>query len=271
MKNISELKPIFDSNFITFDEQLCKSIKRFGILSPIIVSDNVICDGHKRYKACMQLGIESVPVTEIFGSPVELFIELNNRDFDVNTVAMLARNLDDKKVAEVCRKVGFSDSPQMVSAIRILSEILETKPYLVNNKLPSNIWRELGHLGNSMKKYAEALLTMEGTVSEKRNIASCLRQAQRRNELPDSIKAEKASDILPLLQKTAQPRRTYAFDKYEKAVAQINFPSGVVLKIDPTFAQSGIVVTLPIQANDLEKLDKTKEALKVLFKAVPEL
>lgn len=270
-KEITELKTILDNKFISTDAALIESIKKLGVITPLIVSNGIVCDGHRRLKVCRELGIKEVPVTEVSGEPVELFIELNNREFDANTVSILSKNLSDEKIAYLCKKAGFSDSPQMVNSLKILGGILDKKPELFPVKLPANIWREMGHLGSLMEKYSEDLLIMAGTVSEKRNIATFLRQAQRRNELPESIKAQNAADIIPLLQKTAQPRRTEAFAKYEKAVAVISFPKGAALKIDPTFAQPGVILTIPVSGNELDKLDRAKESLAELFKAVPEL
>ena len=268
---ISSLKLLIPEKFISFKKELAASIKNFGVLSPVVVSNGVVCDGHKRIMACKSIGINEVPVTEVKGNPVELLFELNDREFDVNTVALLTKGFSDKPTAVVCKKAGFSDSPQMVFAVKYLSELLVRDKEAFNYQMPANIWRELGHLGNAIGKYAADLLKMPGTVGEKRNIASFLRQAQRRGELPESIKAENAAEILPILQKTAQPRRTEAYEKYEKAFENIDFPNGVSLKIDPTFAQPGVVVTVPVMGNDLEKLDRTKQALSELFKAVPEL
>lgn len=268
---ISSLKLLIPEKFICYKKELEESIKSFGLISPVVVLNNTVCDGHKRVMICKKLGISTVPVVEASGDPVELLFELNDREFDINTVALLSKNLSDNQIAKVCKKAGFSDSPQMVFAIKYLSELLEKDSEIFNYQMPANIWRELGHLGEAMGKYASDLLKLPGTVGEKRNIAAFLRQAQRRGELPESIKAENAAEILPLLQKTAQPRRTEAYEKYEKAVAAIEFPNGVSLKIDPTFAQPGVVVTVPVMSNDLEKLDRTKQSLVELFKAVPEL
>ena len=159
----------------------------------------------------------------------------------------------------------------MVFAVKYLSGLLEKAPELYSYELPSNIWRELGHLGEDIDKYAKDLLEMQGTVSEKRNISSFLRQAQRKGELPDSIKAEKACEIIPLLQKTAQPRRTQAFDKFEKAVESIEFPTSMSVKIDPTFAQPGVTINMYLKRSELDKLELAKAALEKLFEEVSEL
>ena len=269
--NITEIKPLLEDKYIDYDVKLEESIRNYGVLCPVVLTNAILCDGHKRYKIAKKLGLTPIPSIITNGEPIDLFFELNNREFNINQIALLTKALNDKQLSNVLKKIGYSNSPQMVFAMKYLSNLLEKNPDLYNNQLPANIWRELGHLGENLDKYALDLLNMQGTVSEKRNIAIFLRQAFRRNELPDSIKADKAEEVIPLLQKTAQPRRTQSLDKYEKALTKINFPKSTNLKIDSTFSQPGINISLNITRTELDKLDKTKEALKQLFNEVPEL
>lgn len=269
--NINDFKLLIPKEFISLNEELIHSIKTRGIIVPIVVSDGFVCDGHKRILACEKLGINRLPVVFAEGSPAELLFELNDREMRVNEIALLSKKLSDKQIADICKKADFSNSPQMVFAVKYLSGLLEKAPELYAYELPANIWRELGHLGEDIAKYALDLLKMQGTVGEKRNIASFLRQAQRRGELPESIKAEKAAEILPLLQKTAQPRRTQAYEKYERALENIVLPGSASLKIDPTFAQPGVNLNISLKRSELYKLEDAKTALEKLFKEVPEL
>ncbi len=268
---INEFKLLIPKEFIKVKEELIESIKTRGIITPVVVSDGFVCDGHKRIAACRKLGMNRVPVVYAKGKPVELLFELNDREFNLNELALLCKNLSDKEIANVCKKAGLSNSPQMVFAVKYLSDLLEKAPDLYSYDMPANIWRELGHLGEDLDKYARDLLVMQGTVGEKRNIAAFLRQAQRRGELPESIKAEKTAEILPLLQKTAQPRRTQAYEKYERAMENIVLPGSAVVKIDSTFAQPGVNLNISIKRSELYKLDDAKTALEKLFKEVPEL
>ena len=65
--DINSIKPAaYNPRKIT-DEQkqeLCKSIRKFGLIVPILVNrkDNVIIAGHQRTKAARIVGIETVPV-----------------------------------------------------------------------------------------------------------------------------------------------------------------------------------------------------------------
>ncbi len=268
---VDDLKLLISEQYIDLKDSLLESIKNYGVITPIIVAKGVVCDGHKRLIASKKLGIKEIPAVITDGEPVELLFELNDREFNINQISLLIRGLKDNQIANLCKKVGFSNSPQMVYSIKYLSNLLERYPELYEYQLPANIWRELGHLDENLDKYAVDLLKMHGTVSEKRNIAVYLRQAQRRGELPDSIRAEKAEDVFPLLQKTAQPRQTKAYEKFEKAIENIDLPNNASVRIDPTFSQPGVTLTLSVIRSELEKIEQTKKAIQKLFDEVPEL
>ena len=61
---LSELK-MYENNPRNNDQavdQVAESIREFGFKVPMVVDkDNVIVCGHTRYKACLKLGIETVP------------------------------------------------------------------------------------------------------------------------------------------------------------------------------------------------------------------
>lgn len=65
MKRLEDIQP-YENNPRLNDKAVKyvkKSIKRFGFKNPIIVdSDGVIVAGHTRYKASLELGLETVPV-----------------------------------------------------------------------------------------------------------------------------------------------------------------------------------------------------------------
>lgn len=65
--SIDAVKPAaYNPRKITKEQQqeLCKSIRRFGLIVPILVNrkDNVIIAGHQRTKAARLVGIQKVPV-----------------------------------------------------------------------------------------------------------------------------------------------------------------------------------------------------------------
>jgi hypothetical protein len=47
----------------TYAETL-ESVKRYGVQSPILIRFEVLCNGHHRVVACLDLGIEEIPFTD---------------------------------------------------------------------------------------------------------------------------------------------------------------------------------------------------------------
>ena len=68
-KNLKDIKP-YEKNPRKNDnavEYVANSIKEFGMSDPIGVwgKDNTIVEGHGRYLACKELGIDNVPVIHL--------------------------------------------------------------------------------------------------------------------------------------------------------------------------------------------------------------
>ena len=63
------------------DPDLLDSIRRFGVLEPLVVNwDGVILSGHRRWKAALKLGFKSVPcVVEEFENEKVAIVELNRQ------------------------------------------------------------------------------------------------------------------------------------------------------------------------------------------------
>ncbi len=69
----------YDENYDL--ENLCESIKQFGLIEPIqITKDYVLVSGHRRYKACKQIGMNKVVAKFISGeNDIEMKIVEANR------------------------------------------------------------------------------------------------------------------------------------------------------------------------------------------------
>lgn len=269
---ISQLNFLLPATLINVPESLQHSISAHGILVPPVICGNTVCDGHRRISAGQQAGLKSVMGLEIDGSPGLMFAELNShRELSACEAAIAFKNLDEKEQTQLLKQTGISESPQMIAVLRFIGENIADDPDLAGISLPVNIWRELGHLGAETGRYARSLLLLQATVAEKRNIAALLRQAQRRNELPEGLPGNNAAEIIAALQKSAQPRRSSAIEKYESAVRAAGLPAGVSLRIDPTFAQPGIQATIQLTRNHTARLEEARKAIDSVFAAVPEL
>jgi hypothetical protein len=140
-----------------------------------------------------------------------------------------------------------------------------------HSHLPLNIWRELGHLGDSIGKFALDLLVIPGTVGEKRNIAALLRQLQRKNALPEKIPGSNANEAAAQLQELAQPRRTAVLEKFDRALGSSGLPAGSSIRIDPTLSQPGLQISMNLNRRHTDRLLEMKTAVEKIFTEVEEL
>ena len=98
-------------------EALKASIRERGLLLPIVVNrDGVILDGHHRYRACLELGVEPKIEVKSFGSPIHekiFIIESNLRrrhlnDFQKAELTLRLIELE-KQLAEELSKANLTD------------------------------------------------------------------------------------------------------------------------------------------------------------------
>jgi hypothetical protein len=236
------------------------------------VCNGILCDGHRRLIACKEAGKTSILCLETAGVAGLLFAELNShRELSASEAAAVFKKLTPADQSAFLSQAGLSESPQMRLALDFIAENILTSPELLSHSMPVNVWRELAHLGDAINRFARPLLTLSGTAAEKRNIAALLRQAQRRNELPEVLPGNTAAEVIAGMQKIAQPRRSTALEKFQLELARADLPAGAALKIDPTFSQPGIHISLQITRNHIERIDQTRKAVESIFAAVPEL
>ncbi|PKL48957.1 MAG: hypothetical protein CVV42_08150 [Candidatus Riflebacteria bacterium HGW-Riflebacteria-2] len=269
---INELMPLIDSFTAPVEEKLLCSIRENGVLQPLVIAQNTVCDGHRRLLALKELGHSSVPCIEATGLPALLFVQLNShRELSACELTAAFASCAPSDHAEMLKLAGCTDSPQLRLALRFIGCNLLCHPECGKHNLPLNIWRELAHLGDDMKLFAFDLLTMPGTVSEKRNIAMFLRQAQRKRVLPEKLPGNNAAEALENLQRLAQPRRTDALDKFARALEQNPLPPGITIKIDQTFSKPGMQLTCNLTRRHSGRLTEAQAAVDAIFAAVEEL
>ncbi|PKL43402.1 MAG: hypothetical protein CVV41_10105 [Candidatus Riflebacteria bacterium HGW-Riflebacteria-1] len=278
---VKDLKPLLGSATPAPDDNLVRSIKEYGVLQPLVISQNMLCDGHRRLTALKQLGFASAPCIEAAGSPALLFTQLNShRELSAFELAAAFAGVEAGAEASFFSSAGTADSPQLQLALRYIADNILASSKQPAQQLPLNIWRELGHLGEDIARFALPLLQMPGTVSEKRNIAMFLRQAQRKGVLPENLHGKDAAgnlpgndaaEVLENLQRLAQPRRTDVLDKFARALEQNPLPPGISLKIDQTFSKPGIQLTCNLTRRHSGRLTEAQAAVDAIFAAVEEL
>ena len=270
--SLNQLKTVLPAALVQVPTALAESVARHGVIVPPVVCKGILCDGHRRLIACRQNGIEKILCLETSGVAGLLFAELNSqRELLAYEAAAVFAGLDESEQSGFLSQVGLSESPQMRFVLNFIAANILPKAELLAYNLPVNIWRELAHLGEAIERFAARLLILPGTTAEKRNIAAMLRQAHRKNQLPEALPGSTAAEVLINLQKIAQPRRTGAADKFEATLAQVNLPPGASLRIDPTFSQPGLQLSMQVTRNHLDRLEQAQKAVATIFAEVPEL
>lgn len=270
--SIEELRLLLPESLVRAPQMLIDSVAANGLLVPPVVVDGVVCDGHRRIAACRLAGKPTITCLTCKGSPGVMFAELNSqRELSAFEAAAVFTRLAADDQAAFLKHTGLSESPHMKIALAFIAAEILPHPELLDLSLSMTVWRELGHLGNYMGRFALPLLQLPGTAAEKRNIAGLLRQAQRRNELPEKLPGNNAGEVLASMQKIAQPRRIEALAHFDAAVAGASLPPTAQLRIDPTFSQPGVQLTINLTRNHLDRLDQAKAAVNEIFAAVPEL
>lgn len=270
--SIDKLIGLLPDHLVKPSDALLVSVRNHGVLVPPVVCNGIVCDGHRRLAACRALSISETACLETSGSAGLLFAEMNShRELNAYEAAAVFIRLSTAEQKAFLVQTGISESPQMQKALEFIASQVLAVPEFLEHSMPFSVWRELGHLGNAIADLAIPLLILPGTVAEKRNIAGLLRQAQRRNELPETLPGKTAAEVLENLQKIAQPRRSDALTRYESALKDANFPPGSQVRIDPTFSQPGLHLSINLTRNHLDRFDQAKKAVEMLFQSVPEL
>ncbi len=266
------LKTLLPHVLTKVSENFKENIRQNGIVVPLVICDGIVCDGHQRLKAAIELGIDELKCIEVSGSPGLLFAVLNShKELSAYEAAAIFSHLDNEEKSRFMILCGLSESPQMRFALNFISEQILSEESLLEFALPVNVWRELGHLDQEIAKFARPLLLLSGTTGEKRNIAALLRQIHRRNELPEKLPGETAAEVIASLQGAAQPRRTATLDKFNRALANAKLPTGLTIKIDPTLSQPGMQVAINITRRTTQRLLQVKDAVDNIFSEVEEL
>lgn len=147
-------------------QQLQDSIKRFGMVEPIIVNTNkerkdIIISGHQRLKACLSLDMNVVPCIELdltLDKEKELNVRMNKNGgrFDMD---MLAEHFEKDMLVDIgFQEFEFTNTD--VSIDDIFDNIEDYKPKEETNKIV------LEYTDEEHQKVIDKLAELDGTKEE---------------------------------------------------------------------------------------------------------
>jgi len=255
-------------------DSLVKSIKEFGVISPIAVLENTVVDGHRRLACMKMLGINNVAVSSLNGTPWSLYWQLNiNRSWNLVEMALVCKNLPAAEMKKFLVSRSMKHSPHLEQCLFWIADHPNAWASVLDGSVSMAMLRDLSHLGTFMGEAFSLLASLTATSAERRMIAGLLRRILGKGlKLPfERIKELSVAEILSVLLELLEPRRTAVAKKFTEFYKQISWPKGVRLEVDPVFEEPGITLHMQVRRNQRNRIQEVANGLDQLFELVQEL
>ncbi|HNV68336.1 MAG TPA: hypothetical protein PKO06_01465 [Candidatus Ozemobacteraceae bacterium] len=269
----SQLVMLIPPEAVPPGSELADSLARWGNAAPLLIHGRQIVDGIKRWSVFSPEQRATVPLIETsLASPfLARFLANASREWNIIETALLLQHLSEseRQALAVSRRIALA--PNLLNVFAYLSSLPSCWARVIDSALPVSVWRDLGALGNRLGEAVELMLTLSGTVAEKRMLAGLLRQAHLRHLLPSALASRDLSVLLTELQQLVSPRRDDVKKRYDEAIADTDLPPNTELTVDPVFEKPGVTVKLHLRRQELARLERLRQSLDHLFARIPEL
>ena len=226
-------------------EELADSIKTYGVIQPIVVSQQDgyfgIVAGERRWRAAKLAGLEEIPAIiiendEQTNKEIALIENIQREDLNPHEKALGIRNLMDKygmTQEEVSKKIGKSRS-SVSNTVRILNLAPDVLELVKQGKLTEGHCKALAGITDEKRQFEVAMRMIERGES--------VRQAESKNR---TTKKEKKLD----------PRYKYLYDDIEDKFQGF---FGTKVKLDQGKRKGKII----IEYNNNEDLERMLNLIK---------
>ena len=204
MIKISKIEPRKDQPRKTFNEdklqELADSIKKYGIIEPIIVQDQgtyyEIVAGERRWRAAMKAGLKEVPVrirefTEQEKAEISLIENIQREDLNPIEEALAYKTLLEKynlKQDEVAEIVSKSRTT-VTNSMRLLNLCDEVQQMLINEMLTQGHARALLAIEDKELQYTVAQRVLDENLSV-RDIEKIVKEMTKEKKVKGDKKLE---------------------------------------------------------------------------------
>ena len=204
MIKISKIEPRKDQPRKTFNEdklqELADSIKKYGIIEPIIVQDQgtyyEIVAGERRWRAAMKAGLKEVPVrirefTEQEKAEISLIENIQREDLNPIEEALAYKTLLEKynlKQDEVAEIVSKSRTT-VTNSMRLLNLCDEVQQMLINEMLTQGHARALLAIEDKELQYTVAQRVFDENLSV-RDIEKIVKEMTKEKKVKGDKKLE---------------------------------------------------------------------------------
>lgn len=265
-----ELKTLIPIEYIRHSPELEQSIKKLGMITPLVICNGFVSDGHKRLSVALKNRTEALNVIELDNNPSEIYAALNSlRGINVLELAAVINNPDTDSYGFL-KQLMVNPSPSLHRALEYIGKHMDAL-MSYSTCLPINIWRDLGALEKDIEKFAIFLHEIKGTVSQKRKVAQMLKLIYKRDKLNWVVLTNDIDSLCNQLEKLAYPRKTRTKQQFEKALNNNPLPHYANVTVDNNFEKPGFNLAFPVQRHQLDRFDELKNSVKSLFESVNEL
>jgi ParB/RepB/Spo0J family partition protein len=223
MMKIKELKESPNNASIYGEEpvnDLVESIKSIGIQQPIVIAkDNTIVAGHRRFRACKELGMSEVPViVRAFESEEEMqecMIECNTARVKTNeTIAreyIILKSLKAKKAKDRQRHSRSLNKTKDSSERGTASKLAATQLKISHDTAEKGA-KVVEHIDKLLQKGEKAAAEEIRNILNKKTINTAYKHIRRTSEV-ESDNGTGSEDVIDY-----KARAEKLYDEYEKAL-----------------------------------------------------
>ncbi|HOJ71213.1 MAG TPA: ParB N-terminal domain-containing protein [Syntrophorhabdaceae bacterium] len=270
----------FCLSYPLFDDILTESIRRFGIIQPIIVFDSepyIVITGFKRLESALSLGFEEIPcIIRQVGQMDALLIAVNDnltRGFNIVEKAhcvdkMMQLGFSMEEVYDLMGRIGLGRHESVVKSLIGLSWAeTELKDFVLRHRLSmKNIDYLLWFDPNEREKIIAYLSGISFTDSLLREILEMLSLTKlKKGSLPEGELegAKDAFEIRKRLKRYVNPGISSLDGEFKKLKESCGFPKNIDIKVDPFFEKEYIDIIIKA-----DSLDKVRDGLKKIEGAI---
>jgi len=268
-RNFKLLVPL---NYLRIEDSLLNSLKNTNLLSHIIIIDDTIIDGIKRYFILKKLK-KKMEFKEMEGDPFFLRFHLNiERKWTLPEIAYTYLNSSEKLKKEILKAKEISFYPEIEKIFKLLLSVEGLIKLSILNKINISTLNDLIFWGEKAFEISEKFSKMEGTFSEFKNVSVLLRKAKLEGMENFKFK-KKAKDMENYLKKILYPNYTKDLKKFKDLLKKLKVPKDIKIKEFEFFEEKAIEIFIKLNGKNEENvfdwLFENKENIKNILKKMP--
>ncbi len=242
-------------NYLLIEENLKNSLRQFGLLNPIVLSQGKIVDGIKRHYLCKRFK-KKLYFQKLELNPYLLRLQLNlNREWTLPEIAYMYLNSSQELKKSLCFYLGIKEFPKLEEIFKLLISSKGAIKNSILGKLNISLLNDLVIWEEDSQKILEKFLKVKGTYSELKNLSILLKKAKIEGKEIKRFK-KNAKEMELELKKTLYPKYFKDLKNFYKFTKEMKIPKEIKLEPPPFFEESYINFSFKLNSKNKEKIYK---------------